>query len=146
MSTSTQDNISVVQGFIDNVLNTGDLSTLERYWAEDMVWRGGSLGEYHGLPEFKKFAEANAAGAFSGMHLEPQRFLADGDTVVALFTNSGTHTGPFMGMPATGKQAKWNGVGIYRIHEGKIAEATFVEDVLAMLLQLGITSLPAATS
>ncbi|MCX4780716.1 nuclear transport factor 2 family protein [Streptomyces sp. NBC_01264] len=46
-------------------MNTGDLSALERYWAEDMVWRGGSLGEYHGLAEFKKFAEANAAGASS---------------------------------------------------------------------------------
>ncbi|MGW3284332.1 ester cyclase [Streptomyces sp. NPDC001002] len=141
---SAQGNISVVQGFIDNVLNRGDLTALEQYWTEDMVWRGGSLGEYHGLANFRKFAEANAAGAFTGMHLEPQRFLTDGDTVVALFTNSGTNTGPFMGMQATGKPAKWNGVGIYRIHDGKIAEATFVEDILAMLLQLGITSLPSA--
>ncbi|WP_369192217.1 ester cyclase [Streptomyces sp. R08] len=142
---SAQDNITVVQGFIDNVLNEGDLSALERYWTEDMVWRGGSLGEYHGLANFRKFAEANATGAFTGMHLEPQRFLADGDTVIALFTNSGVNTGPFMGMPATGKSAKWNGVGIYRIHDGKIAEATFVEDILAMLLQLGITRLPSAS-
>jgi len=142
---SAQDNITVVQGFIDTVLNGGDLSGLERYWTEDMVWRGGSLGEYHGLADFRKFAEANAAGAFSGMHLEPRRFLTDGDTVVALFTNSGVNTGPFMGMPATDKPAKWNGVGIYRIHDGKIAEATFVEDILAMLLQLGITSLPSAS-
>ncbi|MCX5235248.1 ester cyclase [Streptomyces prunicolor] len=141
---SAQDSITVVQGFIDTVLNGGDLSGLERYWTEDMVWRGGSLGEYHGLADFRKFAEANAAGAFTGMHLEPQRFLTDGDTVVALFTNSGVNTGPFMGMPATDKPAKWNGVGIYRIHDGKIAEATFVEDILAMLLQLGITSLPSA--
>ncbi|TDU05655.1 putative ester cyclase [Streptomyces sp. 846.5] len=142
---SAQDNITVVQGFIDTVLNGGDLSGLERYWIEDMVWRGGSLGEYHGLADFRKFAEANAAGAFTGMHLEPQRFLTDGDTVVALFTNSGVNTGPFLGMPATDKPAKWNGVGIYRIHDGKIAEATFVEDILAMLLQLGITSLPSAS-
>ncbi|MFJ9098103.1 ester cyclase [Streptomyces sp. NPDC102405] len=142
---NAQVNISVVQGFIDTVLNGGDLSALDRYWTEDMVWRGGSLGEYHGLPDFRKFAEANASDAFTGMHLEPQRFLADGDTVVALFTNSGVNTGPFMGMPATDKPAKWNGVGIYRIHDGKIAEATFVEDILAMLLQLGITSLPSAS-
>ncbi|WP_327304864.1 ester cyclase [Streptomyces sp. NBC_01298] len=145
MSTSKQDSIGLVQGFFDEVVNGGDLSALERYWTEDMVWRGGSLGEYHGLADYKKFAEANAGGAFTGMHLEPQRFLVDGDTVVALFTNSGTHTGPFMGMPATDKAAKWNGVGIYRIHEGKIAEGTFVEDILAMLLQLGITSLPTSS-
>ncbi|MFE6489359.1 nuclear transport factor 2 family protein [Streptomyces sp. NPDC057757] len=77
---SARDNITVVQGFIDNVLNEGDLSALEKYWTEDMVWRGGSLGEYHGLANFRK-----------------------------------------------------------------IAEATFVEDVLAMFLQLGITSLPSAS-
>ncbi|MFJ4831953.1 ester cyclase [Streptomyces sp. NPDC088747] len=142
---SAQDNITVVQEFIDDVLNKGDLSALEKYWAKDMVWRGGSLGEYHGPAKFREFAEANAAGAFTGMRLEPQRFLAEGDTVVALFTNSGVNTGPFMGVPATGKAAKWNGVGVYRVHDGKIAEATFVEDVLAMLLQLGITSLPSAS-
>ncbi|MEV7729656.1 ester cyclase [Streptomyces sp. NPDC087917] len=139
---STQDNIAVVQGFFDDFVNGGDLSALDRYWTEDMVWRGGSLGEHRGLGNYRKFAEANATGAFTGMHLEMRQFLADGDTVVALFTNSGTNTGPFMGMPATDKSATWNGVGIYRIRDGKIAEAIFVEDILAMLLQLGITQLP----
>ncbi|WP_446041877.1 ester cyclase [Streptomyces sp. SID1121] len=137
-----QDNVAVVQGFFDEVVNGGDLSLLDTYWTEDMVWRGGSLGEHHGLDNYREFAEANAGGAFSGMRLEVERFLADGDTVVALFTNSGTNTGPFMGMPATDKSAKWDGVGIYRLRDGKIAEGVFVEDILAMLLQLGITSLP----
>ncbi|WP_329127154.1 ester cyclase [Streptomyces sp. NBC_01465] len=139
---STQDNIAIVQGFLDNVVNKGDLSVLNTYWTQDMIWRGGSLGEHHGLDEYRVFAEANATGAFSGMNLQVHQFLADGNTVVALFTNSGANTGPFMGLPATGKSAQWNGVGIYRIRDGKIAEGTFVEDILDMLLQLGITSLP----
>jgi hypothetical protein len=41
-----------------------------------------------------------------------------------------------------GGLGEYHGVGIYRIRDGRIAEATFVEDILAMLLQLGMTNLP----
>jgi predicted ester cyclase len=68
--------------------------------------------------------------------------IADGNKVVVRFTNSGTQIGPFFGVPATGKSATWPGVGIYTIRDGKIAHAWFAEDILALLLQLGVTTLP----
>ena len=141
MST-TEQNVAIVQGFFDDVVNGGRIDLLDQYFAEDVLWTGGSLGERRGLAENKAFMEANTQGAFSGMHLDVKAFYPDGNTVVALFTNSGTHTGEFMGRPATGKHAVWNGVDIYTIVDGRIAEARFVEDVLAMLFQLGVTQLP----
>lgn len=142
---STEDNIAVVRRFLDEVVNGGNLAVMDDLWAKDMIWRGGSLGEYHGIDAYKTFAAANAAGgAFAGMHLDIKQIIATGDTVVVLFTNSGTHIGPFLGNPATGKHAKWLGTGIYRIQHGKITEATFTEDILGMFLQLGITTLPTA--
>jgi predicted ester cyclase len=68
--------------------------------------------------------------------------ITENDKVVVRFTNSGTHTGPFLGMPATGKHAEWLGVGIYTVGGGKITEAWFAEDILSMLLQLGTLTLP----
>ena len=48
--------------------------------------------------------------------------VAEGDTVVVYWTNTGTHSGPFMGIPPTGRTVKISGVDIYRIRDGKMAE------------------------
>jgi steroid delta-isomerase-like uncharacterized protein len=140
----TQDNIDVVRRYIDRVVNQGDFSAVDEVCAEDMIWRGGSLGERRGLAAIKAFMAANIGAAFTEMHLEIKQIIADDETVVALFTNSGRNTGRFMGAPATGRFAKWLGTGIYLVRHGKIAEATFVEDILDLLLQLGVTALPSA--
>jgi predicted ester cyclase len=61
--------------------------------------------------------------------------------VVVRFVNSGTQTGPFMGVPASGRRAEWLGIGIYRVVGGRITEAWFGEDILGMLLQLDAVTL-----
>ncbi|WP_405782072.1 hypothetical protein [Streptomyces sp. NBC_00859] len=40
--------------------------------------------------------------------------------------------------------AKWNGTALYRFEDGRIAESTYVEDLLDLQLRLGITEIPAA--
>ena len=136
-------NVTVVRRFIDGWVNGGDLDVIDETWSEDISWQGGSLGSYHGRDAFKEFTKANAAGAFTGMHLEIHELIAHGDKVVARFTNSGTNTGPFLNNPATGKHAEWLGIGIYTVRDGRITEGWFAEDILGVLLQLGAISMPA---
>ena len=76
------------------------------------------------------------------MRLTIHGVLAADGKVAVRFTNSGTHTGTFMGAPATGKRAEWLGVAVYTVVAGKITEAWFGEDVLGMMLQLGVVHLP----
>ena len=64
--------------------------------------------------------------------------IADGDRVVARVTTSGTHGGEFMGAPATGKRISVQEVDIFRIENGKIAEAWAAVDFFGMLTQLGL--------
>ncbi|MGI5500503.1 alpha/beta hydrolase fold domain-containing protein [Lentzea sp. CA-135723] len=136
------DPASVVHGFVEEVLNGGDIDAVDRFWHQDLRWHAGSLGELHGVEDYRAALRAAAGGAFTGMHLTVHDTLVDGGTVVLRFTNSGTHDGPFLGVEATGKHAAWDGIGIYEVRDGKIAEAWFGEDVLGMLLQLGAVSLP----
>ena len=107
-----------------------------------MTWNGGSMGTYADKESFKAFAAANASGAWDGMRLDIHEVVADGDKVVARFTNSGTNVGAFMGTPATGVHAEWLGIAIYTVRDGQIVEGWFAEDILGMLLQLGTLSLP----
>jgi acetyl esterase len=137
------DPAAVVRRFIDEVINDGDLSALDELWAADLAWHGGSMGDIQGIEAYRAFLSASASGAFTGMHLDVKAFITDGDQVVVRFTNSGTQTGPFMGTQPSGRHAEWIGIGIYTVHDGKISEAWFGEDILGMLLQLGAVSLPA---
>lgn len=141
---SADTNVATVRRFLDEVVNGGNAALLDEVFTTGYTLHGGSLGDYHGLEAYKAFLAANAQGAFTGMHLEVTEILADGDQVFVLFTNSGTNTGAFMGMEPTGKYAKWSGTSLYRFEGDKIAESTYVEDILNMLLQLGITQLPSA--
>jgi predicted ester cyclase len=136
-------NVAVVRRFLDQVVNGGRPELIDELWAPDLVWHGGSLGEMRGIDDYLNVMAASAGRAFDGMRLTIHEVIAAGDRVVVRFTNTGTQAGPFLGTPATGKRAEWLGIGIYTIRAGKIAEAWFAEDILAMLLQLGSFTLPA---
>ena len=135
--------VTVVSEFIERVVNGRDFSLIAQFWAEDLAWHGGSLGDIHGLAALENFMRHSGAGAFSGMHLKVDEILTVGSKVVVRFTNSGTQTGTFMGAPATGKRAEWLGIGIYTVNNGRIVEGWFGEDVLGMLIQLGIVNVSA---
>ena len=64
--------------------------------------------------------------------------LVVGDKVTARLTFTGTHTGPFMGKPATGHQVKFLAIDVLRIENGKIVEDWHLEDNLALMQQLGV--------
>lgn len=135
-------NIAVVTTFLEEVVNRGRFELVDQLWAPDMVWRGGSQGEVHGRETYRRMLEASVGGSFTRMRLEIKDVIADGDKVVVRFTNSGDQTGPFMGRPPSGRHAVWEGIGIYRLADGRIAEAWFSEDWLGMFLQLGFIDPP----
>ncbi|HUP14777.1 MAG TPA: ester cyclase [Acidimicrobiia bacterium] len=76
--------------------------------------------------------------AFPDASLSVADLIADGDRVVARVISSGTHGGAFMGSPATGKRISVQEVDIFRIENGRIAEAWAAVDFFGMLTQLGL--------
>ena len=69
---------------------------------------------------------------------ETQELIAEGDKVVARVVMTGTHTGNFYGIPATGRRVEFTGMYIARIADGKIVEHWGEEDSYGLLLQLGM--------
>lgn len=63
--------------------------------------------------------------------------VAENDRVAARFTMRGTHQGPFLGVPATGKTIIAQAVNFYRFSEGKIVEERGQPDLLNLLQQIG---------
>ena len=63
--------------------------------------------------------------------------VAEEDKVAARIKMTGTHTGDFMGIPATGTRVEFSGMYIVRIKEGRITEHWGEEDGVSLLTQLG---------
>jgi predicted ester cyclase len=57
--------------------------------------------------------------------------------VVDRWTFSGTHSGEFMGAPATGKRVTVSGIDIFRVADGRLAELWQSWDQLGMMQQIG---------
>jgi predicted ester cyclase len=75
---------------------------------------------------------------FPDFRMTPEDVIASGDKAVARLRVTGTQKGPFMGVPATGKQVEVKLVDIIRFgDDGRAREHWGVVDLLAMLQQLG---------
>jgi steroid delta-isomerase-like uncharacterized protein len=77
-------------------------------------------------------------GAFPDQQWLIEDLIAEGDRVVARSTMTGTHTGDFFGIPATGKSVRMGGVHIVRIQDGRIAEHWGSNDDLSLMRQIGV--------
>ena len=80
---------------------------------------------------------AGFRAAFPDVRLEIEALVAEDDVVVARWTMSGTHTGVWGDVAATGRKVRFTGVNFFRIADGKIAEMWNVRDDLGLREQLG---------
>lgn len=139
-------NQASIRTLFEEVINAHRLDLCDRYLTTGRVDHqdyGLPPGAADGNEGFRRvlgpFCEA-----FPDLHLDIEFMTADEDRVVVYNATTGTHTGAFMGMAATGKKFKAIGVDVFRFDgNGKIAEHWGVFDTFGMLCQLGLCGSPA---
>jgi len=82
-------------------------------------------------------------GGFPDLTIHIDELVGEGDDVVWRVTASGTHNGPFQGVPATGKPVTFGAHYTFRFQDGKIVERWSTIDRLSVLVQIGAVALPA---
>lgn len=132
---SLENNKAVVHRFLRGT-HSGDLAVVDELVSPDVVLHGFPGGDPRTREEYKEFFQVLNA-AFPGMNFEIQATIAEGDLVAVQWLVSGTHRGPFAGVPATGRQVRFSGMVIYRLCKGRICETWLQPDTLALLQQLG---------
>jgi predicted ester cyclase len=104
----------------------------------------GPVEDDHGRDGWER-RQAQFLTAFSGMEWTIEAALADGDLGAIRYTFTGTHTGQLENIPPTGKRVTVTGMTLMRTSGGKVVEIWANPDRLALLQQLGLTLVPAAT-
>jgi len=74
--------------------------------------------------------------AFPDYHWELRHLLVDSPWIAAHFADTGTHGGPFLGAPATGRSVSTQEFAFYRVDAGRIVEVWGTADDLHLLKQL----------
>ena len=81
---------------------------------------------------------AMAEAAFPNYLFEIEEMIAEGDLVSVRGHIQGTHKGPFMGLPPTGKSFDSQIFITYRVAGGKIVDHWMLLDNASMMQQLGL--------
>lgn len=92
-------------------------------------------GEVRGLPAYIAGLQSVVA-AFPDHQWHLRHLLIETPWISARFLDTGTHRGPFLDVPATGRTVTLQEFATYRIAGGKIAEFWGIADNLHLLTQL----------
>ena len=135
---STEQNKAIARRFYEEFNNWEKVSSL---LAPDYIsYVTGASGP---LSKDQHAAMARLAmAAFPDLKLTIHEQIAEGDKVLTRLTAAGTHKGDFQGIPATGKTFSMEGWGLDRIVDGKIVEHRAIDDVMTMMMQLGVIPAP----
>src|SRR5664280_986655 len=79
---------------------------------------------------------------FPDLHLEVLGSSADEGMVAQRILFTGTHTGPFRGLPPTSRKVRFSGLEINRMVDGRVAEHWFQLDSVTLFEQLGLHVVP----
>jgi steroid delta-isomerase-like uncharacterized protein len=137
---SLEENKALVRRFVDEVQCRHNLAALDELCSPDFVDRSGMTNPPT-LEGSRQFFTTMFA-AFPDMRFVIRQQIAEGDKVLTHKTFHGTHLGPFMGIPATGRAVTIDVMDIYTVTGGVIAEHWTVGDMLGMLQQLGVVPGP----
>jgi predicted ester cyclase len=135
---SIEENKKIVQRY-QEIYNSNDLEALGEVVSEDLLTPKIMPGIPTGM-EGAKVAHRIMLAGFPDYQTIIDDLVAEGDKVAVRITMSGTHTGSFMSIPATGKNVSFTGMYIARIVDRKIVEHWGEEDGVSLLQQLGVLS------
>ena len=137
---STEDNKSVIRRVFLEAMNHNQPQVYDELIAEDYI--------NHDFPtpvpgvEGFKIVDSMFKAAFSDFEVVVEDEIAEGDRVATRGYFTGTHSGEFMGIPATGKTVKIPYIDVWRLEHGKGRENWVQMDMLGLLQQLGAIPRP----
>ena len=114
-------NKAVTRRFIEEVVNTGDVSLLDEIVSPDCVETDGKVRVQSGVAGMAEHVRA-VRRVYEGLHVTVERQVAEGEWVVTAVTARGRFVSEWLEMTPTGDELVFTGVNVDRVVDGKIVE------------------------
>jgi steroid delta-isomerase-like uncharacterized protein len=118
--------------------NVQDIPGVLAFYDDEIVWTNVALGEvYRGKQEVGAFI-GKLFTAFPDFQFAVSDKMAHGDQVAEQWRITGTHDGPFMGVPPTGRPIEILGMSMVTMRDGRFLRDQFYFDAAGVLQQMGL--------
>ncbi len=137
ITTTPKQNKAIVARYFNEIMNEGKLNVIEEIMSPNFAFRIPTLPEpIRGHEGMRQFV-TGLRNAFPDIKFTVEREIAEADKVASRWRIVATHKGEFLGVPPTGNYVQDQGLDIFRIANGKIAEIWVNENDLGLMQQLG---------
>jgi len=127
-------NRELVRRWIEDGWNAGATErVMPEVFAEDWI-DGDDPSAARGYDGVRAFVETYGT-AFPGLQIEILQIVADEEFVAFRWRAGGTHAGPLMGLPPTGRSVSVTGHTLHRVAAGRFAESWVQVDTAGLLHQ-----------
>ena len=120
----------------EELLTARDPALVDEFFAEDFESHNMPPGFPPGRDGVRLFFGSFAEG-LSDLEVDVDVVLAEDDLVAVRTTTRGTHTGPLLGIAATGRRLEIDGTDIVRVRDGRIVEHWGLTNTVGALEQVG---------
>jgi predicted ester cyclase len=117
----------IVERLVEEVWNNRNLDAVGEVFHENATMhhggvegRGGHIMQ--GIPAFREGYMRPSLEAFPDLHHTIEDVIVEGDKAVVRFYGDGTHENDYGEFKASHKVMRYEGIAIFRIESGKIAE------------------------
>jgi predicted ester cyclase len=132
---SPDENKQIVRRLLEEGVGKGSEDVISELVAPDAVSYNPLPGQAQGAQGI--IERVGRLGAGFDYNLSIQELIAEGDRVATLNTIKGTHTGEFLGVPATNNDVKMDDMSVMRVSGGKVVEWWDELDIASLLQQVG---------
>jgi steroid delta-isomerase-like uncharacterized protein len=116
------------------MINTHDPDQVDRFIAENYINHNDFVAD--GREANRQFWTAFFAG-LPDVSVTMQDLVISGDRVIGRFVYRGTHTGDFMGIPASGNPVEMRSIDIWRLQGGMFVEHWDELNLMQVFQQMG---------
>ncbi len=141
LPTSSVQSQSLISRIFEQAFNQGNLAIVDELVAVNCVTHSLPWGLPTGRRGLKQLIIMFRT-AFPDLHCTVEDEINEGHKSAAHWTMCGTHQGPFLGNPPTGRPIAVQGIIFARIENERIAEDWILVDQMDLLQQLGIVPPP----
>ena len=133
---TTELNKQIVRRWYEEVISTGDVSSLEQIISPDYVQLYDGVLQLSGWDGARQHV-LSVRRLYAELTVTIDRQVAEADWVASQLTMRGVHAGELIGIPPTGHVIEVKGVNVDKVVDGRIIEHDGAANLLWPLLKLG---------
>ena len=129
---------AVIEGMVDG-LNDHRIDDIGQFFTQGFRWLGNyGCGTKTGLKEFQDNWQRPFQAAFTDKTCIDEGRLYMGEWAAAFGRQEATHSGEFLGVPASGKRVEIRYMDFWKVEDGKIVDNWVMVDFPYVLAQIGV--------